>query len=191
MGNGLTPLCELGYKYHTDKCPQIKHAYTPYYFKLFNSRRKEIKKVLEVGIGYYDTMRHISKYKVGASLKMWKEFFPNAQIYGADIAPEAMMEAKRIKTFLMDERKEEDIKNLIKEIGSDIDIVIDDAWHEQKEQAFLAKTMLPLLDSGVTYIIEDVGRLYHLKEELKDYNCEWPHLPERRHKKGRLFVIRK
>lgn len=43
----MTELCELAYKYGTDKCPQIKHFYTPYYYKLFKDRRLSVKKVLE------------------------------------------------------------------------------------------------------------------------------------------------
>jgi len=39
----------------------------------FEARRKEIKSVLEIGVQY------------GGSLKMWRDYFPNAQITGLDI----------------------------------------------------------------------------------------------------------
>src|SRR3989344_4764947 len=127
----ITKLFKIAYKYGTDKCPQIKHSYTPFYYKLLNRRRKSIKKVLEIGIGYYKTMQDVAViydrglkryYHRGASLKMWRDFFPNAQIYGADIRPETIFEDERIKTYLCDERKEKDLIRLIEKTGSDIDL---------------------------------------------------------------------
>src|SRR5260221_5176203 len=104
-----TPLCKLAYKYGTDKCPQLKHCYTPYYHQLFKGRQKTVKKVLELGIGYYKTIKEQEAvydrklkryYQKGASLKMWRDFFPNAQIFGADIQPDTLFEEERIKTYL-------------------------------------------------------------------------------------------
>ena len=47
----MTKLCKLAYKYGTDKCPQIHHSYTPFYYELLNPKRNEIKKFVELGIG--------------------------------------------------------------------------------------------------------------------------------------------
>lgn len=182
----LTELCKIAYKYGTDKCPQLKHSYTPYYYDLFKDKRKKIKKVLEMGIGgnthdwsktdwIYDPKLNRNYHK-GASLYMWRDFFPNAQIYGADNAPETIFQDKRIKTFLCDERKKEDIENLVKQTGSDIDLFIDDGSHYWKNQAFLARTILPLLDKGVIYIIEDVEYSQHIRRILKDYRIHIPKL---------------
>ncbi len=172
----LTPLCEIAYKYGTDKCPQIRHTYTPAYYELFKDRISTIKKVLELGIGYPETMTHVTDYKSGASLKMWRDFFPNAQIYGADVESESMINDTRISSFICDETKEEDIVNLLKLTGKDIDIFIDDGSHKWQHQSYLAKTILPMLNKNVTYIIEDVGFPGHIINELKEYNCEIPDL---------------
>ncbi len=164
--NNITELCKIAYKYGTDKCPQIKHSYTPFYYKLLKDRRESIKKVLELGVGYYRGMGQNEttydpglkrQYHRGASLYMWRDFFPNAQIYGADIRPETLFSDERIKTYLCDERKKEDLMRLIENTGSDIDVVIDDASHHVDDQIFLATTILPLLKKDVVYIIEDVG----------------------------------
>lgn len=200
-----TELCKLAYKYGTDKCPRIKHFYTPYYFELLKDRRNSIKKVLEMGIGYYETMKHVQItydnglrrfYKKGASLKMWRDFFPNAQIYGADYVKDTMFEDKRIKTFLCDETKEEDIKNLVKQTGSDIDLFIDDGSHKWENQLYLAQTILPLLKNDVIYIIEDVGWPEHIMEGLKKYKCSVPRLLYKKNSKNhipkdRLILIQK
>lgn len=195
MGNIITPLCKIAYKYGTDKCPQLKHSYTPVYYELFKDKRDSIKKVLEMGIGYYKTMEHVAViydkglkrfYQKGASLKMWRDFFPNAQIYGADIAPETMFKEERIATFLCDETKEEQIADLINQTGSDIDIFIDDGSHRWQHQAFLAKTILPMLKKDVIYIIEDVGFPQHIMEVLEDYKCSIPRLPYTLYKRGTM-----
>jgi hypothetical protein len=169
----ITELCELGFKYKTDKSPLVKHTYTPEYYELFQPIRKKVKKVLEMGIGTPVNMKHSSgsEYVVGASLRMWRDFFPNAIIYGADIEPSAMFKDKRIKTFLCDQMNKEDLINLVEKTGDDIDIFIDDGAHYIENQVFLCKTMMPLLKRGAMYFIEDVYHPRKLRYELKPYDC--------------------
>lgn len=200
MGSSkITPLCKLAYKYGTDKCPQIKHSYTPFYYKLLKPRRQSIKKVLEIGIGHFKNMQEVEViydpglkryYHRGASLYMWRDFLPSAQIYGADVRPETIFEDERIKTYLCDEREKEDIERLIEQTGSDIDLVVDDASHHVDDQIFLAKTLLSLLNKGVTYIIEDVGHSKKISRALTGYDCYVKDVPRKWHG-GMLFVISK
>ena len=172
ISNKKTPLCKLAYKYKTDKCPQIRHLYTLAYHKILKDNRKSIKKVLEMGIGAKKTMPHVKNYKVGASLYMWRDFFPNAQIYGADSYHSTMFEDERIKTFLCNEREKEELESLIKNTGSDIDLFIDDGSHRQEDQVFMCRTLMPLLDRGVMYIIEDIVDEQAIVEALPEYDCE-------------------
>jgi hypothetical protein len=193
-----TELCILGYKYGTDKCPQIKHHYTPFYYELLKGRRNSIKKVLELGIGHYKGMQDNPiiydrglniYYQRGASLKMWRDFFPNAQIYGADIRPEAIFTDKRIKTYLCDETKKEDLEKLIKNIGNDIDLVVDDASHHVYDQIFTCQTLMPLLKKDVLYVIEDVVHSRHIRKTISDkYNTYVAPIPRKWHG-GMLMVI--
>ena len=184
-----TPLCKIAYKHRTDKCPRIKHNYTPFYYEYLKDR--DIKKVLEFGIGYEGTMGHVANYKTGASLYMWQEFFPKAQIFGADISPKAMIKDKRIKTYVCDETDEKQVKQLVSEIGGDIDLFIDDASHFVSHQILLAKTILPLLKKDVIYIIEDVGMPDHIRKALEGYVCEVPNLRKKVHtSKDRLMIVR-
>lgn len=166
----ITPLCKLAYKHGTDKCPQIFHTYTPVYYEMFKD--KSFKKVLELGIGTIGTMKHLENYKPGASLRMWRDFFPQAHIYGVDYVPEVIFQEERITTFLADTTKKEDMEELIKKIGSDIDLVIDDGPHHSPYQIFTAKTLMPLLKKDVIYIIEDVRSTRRVRNELSDYNVE-------------------
>jgi hypothetical protein len=172
-----TPLCEIAYKYGTDKCPQIGHNYTPFYYDLLKDKRESFKKVVELGIGTRGTMgkRAVPHYVTGASLYMWRDFFPNAQIFGADFMGNALFQSDRIKTFFCDERQVTDLKSLVKNIGNDVDLFIDDASHAGCHQVFACVHILPLLKKDVIYIIEDVGRPEKVARELKEvygYDCQ-------------------
>ena len=194
----LDELSLLCYKYGSDKCPQIKHSYTPFYYNLLKDRQQTIKKVLEMGIGTYKDMKHVDRvfdprlnrhYQKGASLKMWRDFFPNAQIYGADYEPDTLFQEERIETFLCDERKKEDLIGLVEKTGSDIDLFVDDGSHQKEHQIFLCQTIKPLLKDDVIYIIEDVGFPDHIKEALNEYDCQVPRIRSR-WPKSRLVVVR-
>ena len=182
-------LCEIAHRYKTDKCPQVYHDYTPFYFDLFEKRRMGIKKVLEVGIGGSRMLRVVPGYVLGASLKMWRDFFPNAQVFGADIARSSLFEDERIKTFYCDERKKNDLLELIKQTGTDIDLFIDDASHLARNQFFLFKTVFPILDKGVVYIIEDVKNVAKFSKLLTEYKYFVPELANPRY--NSIIVIEK
>ena len=199
----MTLLCDIGYKYGTDKCPQIKHFYTEVYFDLFKDKRDSVKKVVEVGIGFPECMsQYYQKYVTGASLYMWRDFFPNAQIYGADIEPKTMFEDEQIKTFLCDQRNKQDVEKLIQIVGTDIDLFIDDGAHYVTDQEFLCKTVLPLLKDDAIYVIEDVRSTSLLVQLLKDYDCTVPippgyiawcakHKSKRKRYRNSMIVVRK
>lgn len=151
----MTELCELAFKYGTDKCPQLGHDYTPVYWEVLKNK-KHFKKILELGIGSRETMQWTPKhYQLGASLKMWRDFFPEAQIYGVDSNPTCMFEDERIKTFQLNTMKANQMHWLINEIGSDIDLVIDDGGHSTGIQLRTFQNLMPFLNKDVIYIIED------------------------------------
>lgn len=195
-----TELCEIAYKYGTDKCPQLVHNYTPFYYEMFKDRRESVRKVLELGIGYDEAMSYASviydkylkrDYYKGASLLMWHDFFPNARIYGADIQPASLIEGERIKSFLCDVRSKEDLEKLIGQTGPDIDILIDDASHLKKDQIFACLNLMPLLWKDVTYIIEDVRAPEILLEHLgENYDCRQVDFAEPTRKNDRLVIVR-
>ena len=190
-----TPLCKLAFKYGADKCPKLNHMYTPFYYDLFKSKKKKIKKVFEFGVGNWRQYKHIPGYVVGASLYMWRDFFPNAEVYGADIVQESVFKDERIETFQCDETKPEDVIALMKKVGSeDIDIFIDDASHHVHDQRLLCETIMPLLNKDAIYIIEDTRRIRMLTRQLPQYNLEQPELllnPRPKHGDGLIIVSHK
>lgn len=172
-----TELCKLGLKYGADKCPMIGHCYTPFYYEFLKDRKYTIKKVLEVGIGNNRQIKWIPDAVIGASIRMWRDFFPNAMVYGADIAKECFFTDERIETIYCNENSEEDIKKLVEKTGPDIDLVVDDALHHIHTQEFLFRTLMPLLNKGVTYIIEDCRRTRQVRRDFPEYNAYIPQLP--------------
>lgn len=187
-----TPLCEIAYKYGTDKCPQVVHSYTPFYHAMFRPGSDRVRKVVELGIGYAGDMEPPSPphYVTGASLLMWRDFFPNATVYGADIQPLAMFMAERVRTILCDERKRSNLENLIRWTGSDVDIFIDDGIHRKREQIFVARTILPLLGKKAVYIVEDVRAPEAVIEALPEYDCRMVKFQKGKRRDDCLVIVR-
>jgi hypothetical protein len=188
--NLWTELCHLAYKYGSDKCYEIKHPFTPYYYELFKDMRNDVKKFLEIGVGYPAVMERPKTYTIGASLYMWRDFFPNAQIYGADINKDILFEADRIKTFECDQTHTEDVFRLMSDVGDDVDIVIDDGLHTLKSQVNTCLDIMPFLKDGAIYIVEDVVS-DKVAKYLKQYNAELITFPIARHFDDRLVIMRK
>ena len=160
-----TPLCKIAQKYHTDKCRF--HNFTPYYHKLLAD--KPVKRVLEIGLGWAGLMHN--DYPSGGSLFMWRDFFPQAEIFGLDIRPDALVNQDRIKSFLCDQSNEDSLRNIVKKIGGNFDLIVDDGSHVPAHQVLTANVFYPLLAPGGLYFIEDVhtttGRIYDGLNELE------------------------
>jgi len=140
-----TPLCALAEKYGTDKRPEpLGHGYTHYYHSLFAGREESIRKVVEIGI---DT---------GASLRMWRDYFPLAMIYGLDCDEKKLIYEERIDSYPCDQASSGSLFDASARIGNKIDFMIDDGSHESHHQIESAKTFVPLLSPGGIYVIEDV-----------------------------------
>jgi hypothetical protein len=163
---------ELAFKYGTDKCSQIKHSYTDFYYNMFKDKTNSVHKLLEIGVG--TKYAHLSpSYVDGASLFMWRDFFPKAKIYGIDIIKNLVFKKGRIQTYLCDQGNSVKLTKLIKKIGRDIDVVIDDGSHKPEDIITSCQTLMPLLKKDVIYIIEDTDRVSStiVLENLKIYDC--------------------
>ena len=176
-------LDDLFFKYHADKTPRIKHHYSDVYYELFKDRRETVKKVLEIGVAE------------GASLFAWRDFFPNARIYGGDNDLKRVINLANkepIRVYPCDQSKGNDLRALIAETGFDLDIVIDDGSHRESDQFFTCLTLMPWLSKGIIYVIEDVddGSIDSINL-LKDagYECEIIHVGSRHD--DRLIICRK
>ena len=113
-----TELCKIFYKYKSDKCLKIKHSYSPEYYKYLSPYRETFTNILEIGIGNDKLMKPIcgKDYILGASLKSWEEFFPNAKIYGLDILRDVLFSENRVSCFYTDQSNENELNKTINEI---------------------------------------------------------------------------
>ena len=85
-------LTELAQEFGSDKWGT--HRYTPHYQHHFAHLRDRHMLVLELGIGGY-----AREAQGGASLRMWKWFFPRAQIVGVDIKDKSFVNEPRIRAI--------------------------------------------------------------------------------------------
>jgi Methyltransferase domain len=146
-----TPLCQLARKYGTDKggrhlqAGDTAHNYTPFYHEILKDRRNDVTAVLEIGVGH------------GCSLRMWKEYFPKAMIFGIDSNPECLFKEDRILTFCGDQYSASDLYRSLKPTRAiTFDLIVDDGSHEPAHQIFTAKILLPYLAPDGIYVIEDI-----------------------------------
>jgi hypothetical protein len=144
----MTLLCELADKYGTDKHTPLR--YTEGYYDALEGR--PVLTLLEIGIC---TKRNIPNSRTGASLFMWAEFFPGADIYGIDIDPAAMVNAGRIKSFCGDQSDPVFMASVAAAVGP-FDVIVDDGSHNPEHQMVSAKALLPYLTPTGSYFIEDI-----------------------------------
>jgi hypothetical protein len=181
----MSDLCKLGEKYNADKSPVFgNHTYTSQYDALLSSRRSEISLLLEIGIGNIPLMAPLTnnKYCPGASLRMWRDYLPHAQIVGCDILESVLFSEDRITTFQVDQSSVESLSQLINEVEKIhpyADIILDDGSHMEEHMVTSFQTLwkFVLPEKGI-YIIEDIkisffDRIVNLPTELgfKDAHC--------------------
>ena len=102
--------------------------------KFFFNDRKKIKNFLEIGLGTNNVNLASNMGEHGtplASLRAWRDYFENANIYGADIDKEILKDEERIKTFFVDQTNPKTISTMFKNIGVEkFDIILEDGLHE-------------------------------------------------------------
>ena len=181
-GQELSLLCDL---YGSDKgeskefghpYPWPSHSYADYYTRIFSQCRGSVKRVFECGIGTNNPTIESSMGitgKPGASLRVWRDYFPNALIFGADIDRNILFEEERIKTFYIDQLNPESILDFWSLAGGDeFDIIIDDGLHTFEAGSTLFQCTINYLTAGGVYVIEDVSleNLLRYNEFFQDTN---------------------
>ena len=153
MNSSLT---KLALKYDTDK-NSLGHNYIEMYeFWLTN---RKVNKLLEIGLGN------------GSSARMWREYFPDAQIYVAELFGDeykAWNDDKRIfinGVLSSSTNTYEDNINVIRgnatkaelweKVPNDIDVIIDDGSHNPNDQISSLILGFKKLSSRGLYFIED------------------------------------
>ena len=152
-------LDKYGFKHGTDKVSvktrpsNVKgivkvvngHDYLRHYEFLFQTFRTDRFTLLEFGC-----------YK-GDSLRMWEEYFPNAEIYGVDVDENTLQFAKgRIHIVIGDATSKDTYDTLIEKIDTHPRIILDDASHAWSDQRRSFELFWDMLEPGGFYIVEDL-----------------------------------
>ena len=161
----MNELCD---KYNTDKGTNsidansnfLSHNYTIVYAKMFKNIKDQDLIIFECGIGTNNVKIPSNMGEngsPGASLRLWKDYFSKAHIYGADIDKDIIFQEPRISTGYMDQTDQVSINNFFEGFNNFCpNIVIDDALHTYEAAISLYENVYPRLKSGGVYVIEDV-----------------------------------
>ncbi len=142
-----TSLDGIGLRHGTDKS-SAHHGYLGFYERFFAPERASVAKLLEIGVFN------------GQSTRMWREYFPNASIIGADINPDAQRHATdRLIIEIADQSNVADLVRLGVRHGP-FDIVVDDGSHIWDHQILALQYLYPFVRPGGFYVLEDIDTSY-------------------------------
>jgi hypothetical protein len=92
----------------------------------------------------------------GGSLDMWRHYFGDVALYGADINPACRgYEDAHTKMFIGDQADREFWKAFKRSVPR-LDIVVDDGGHRPEQQIATFEELLPHLQPGGVYLCEDM-----------------------------------
>jgi hypothetical protein len=149
-------------KYGSDK---VGNGYAPVYDTILKNIRNKPIKLLEIGIGTMkpnvpSSMTYVfgenGAYTPGASLRAFRDYFPNGEIYGGDIQDDCMFTEERITTLLFDSTSKQACDTALRDLK--FDVIIDDGLHTATAQIETFKNLWERLNEGGVYFIEDVHR---------------------------------
>lgn len=138
--------------YGTDKGPRA-HGYTTHYQTHLAARRKEQLNVLEIGVGGQNTNSG------GASLRMWRSFFPRASIVGVDLYRKQLPAENRITVLQGDQADGAFLDALVTKHGP-FDLIVDDGSHRGDHITATFSALWHRLRPGGVYVIEDLETAY-------------------------------
>jgi len=168
-------LTTLMNKYGSDK--GTFHNYTIFYETIF--KNKIVENLFELGLGTNNTdvLSNMGPNgKPGASLYGWRDYFPDSQIYGADIDKRILFQSDRIKTFYCDQTDPQVIKDMWEMIPEQFDIIIEDGLHEFDAHVCFFENSINKLNKNGIYVIEDVHVRYidNVKDILDLWKIQFP-----------------
>jgi SAM-dependent methyltransferase len=115
----------------------------------------------------------------GASLYGWHEFFPNSDIFGADIDTDILFNTDKIKTFYCDQTNPYIIKNMWneEELKYNFDIIIEDGLHEFNANVCFFENSIHKLKPNGYFIIEDImnseENLNLFRNKIKEWELKY------------------
>lgn len=142
-------LDSLAKKFSCDKS-SVGNQYTELYHLYLKDLRYNRLRLLEVGVA-----------EKAASLRMWSEYLPNAEIFGIDITSSCFADdIERTSIHIGDITDHTFLDSFLKDHSGDFDIIIDDASHSHPATIHTLENLWPSLSPGGMYVIEDLHCCY-------------------------------
>lgn len=155
-----TEMCRVMTRNGSDK-GHSRHNYTTIYSEIFSSFRQRPLRIFELGLGtnnpgLISTMGAAGR--PGASLRGWRQLFPKAKVFGADIDRDILFQDERIQTFYCDQLDQRAIQNLWNEtaLREPMDILVEDGLHTFEANVSFLKGSLEKVRPGGYYVVEDI-----------------------------------
>jgi hypothetical protein len=113
-----------------------------FYNEIFSDKKYSTTKVLEIGIWQ------------GGSILLWRDFFPNAVVYGVDISYCAALEKQDRVIQLNSNAYSTEFTDQFEK--NSFDVIIDDGPHTLESMIFYIIHYLPLVKVDGLFILEDI-----------------------------------
>jgi hypothetical protein len=132
------------------------HGFQRIYPWILNNFKDDSINLLEIGLDKNE------------SVKLWKNYFPNAKIFGIDRDP-IEIEDEIVRFFKVDQSSNEELDKFKKNIDVKFDLIIDDGSHSPDHQIKTLNAFWSILNPGGVYIIEDIETSYWGKTDIYGY----------------------
>lgn len=132
-------LYELATKHNTDKA---SHGYCDLYEQKLCHMRNSPVKILEIGV------------YLGASMRTWREYFPNAEIHGIDLDTKRCGVIEGVMLHEMNVSNLESLKELSEKHGP-WDLIIDDGSHSMQDQQRTFDVLWSHVNPDGFFVVED------------------------------------
>ena len=96
--------------------------------------------------------------KPGASLRAFSQYFPNSEIFGADVDKNILFNSENIKTFYLDQNDISTFDHKLIE-NKKFDLIIEDGLHMQSANLNTLRFSLDRLNENGILVIEDIPSL--------------------------------
>lgn len=178
--------------YGSDKANS--HDYHIVYANILKNRDK-IEKVVEIGLGTnnVNVLSNMGMFgKPGASLRAFRDYLPNALIYGGDVDRQILFTEDKIQTYFIDQLRVSTVEQFFNNFDQ-VDLIVDDGLHNPEANINVLKFALSKLKIGGWFVVEDIPDpsidVWKLISILIDKNIYQVQLIKAN--KGNLFVVNK
>jgi hypothetical protein len=163
----MKTLSEIAKQYPTDK-DFTHNYYNAVYEKHFSPIRETTKLVCEIGIGGFSEPLG---WMPGNDLKVFRDYFINANILGLDIVRhENIADLDRITLDWIDQSKRDIVIEYAAKL-QDYDIILDDGSHNVYDQQITFAHFFKSLKSGGMYVLEDLHT--SIEVSIPEKNAIW------------------